>query len=289
MLGEVLEATPPVGRADEGALVTKARARQVAPRLDAHLPCPAVDGAQLDLLEHAAVLARQGVEAARGEERAEREEDGGRPIEGITQDDGVLAAHEPERDLERAAGDVVGPARERVLVEALEVEGALIRIDARELVLGEVPLRPARRPRGDRGVSRGQRPLRDDGDVDVGEDDVAGARGIERGDEEAVVAASVHARERGAGVGARAVGVEPLAARAPQLLLHVDGGVPVAHVGQPASSARSAASRSRSRGGVRPVQSPIASAAWRTSMPRPEAAPRPRRRAASTNGVTRGL
>ena len=317
-LGQVLEAAPPVGGADERPVVPEADARQLAPRLDAHLPCPALDRAQLDPLEHAAVLAGQVVEAPRGEEGAEREEHGAGAVEGVAEDDGVLAADEGEGDLEHAAGDVVRPARERILVEAVEVEGAGLGVDAGELVLGELPLAGAGRggvrcvvPASGsvgrlRGISGGR-----DGDVDVGEQDVASARRVEGGDEEAVVAARVHAGERRAGVGAGAVGVQPLAAGAGEIAADGDrrvgyrlvrpvpaGGigddgavraVDTVHRGHPPSSASSAASRMRSRGGSRPVQRVIARAAWRTSIPRPSTATRPRPRAARRKGVTRGL
>ena len=147
-LAEVLEAAPPVGRSDEGAFVAEADAGELFAGLDAHLAdggarggggAVDVEGADLDALEHAAVLALEQVEPAGGEERAEREEDRALAEPAVAEDGGVLAAHEGEGDLELAERDLVRPAGERVLVEALEVERALVRVDAGELVLAELP------------------------------------------------------------------------------------------------------------------------------------------------------
>ena len=202
LLGEVLEAPPPIGRPDERPLVAKAHARQILAGLDAHLRS-AEDGPLL----HPTVLALEAVELPHRQERTQREHDGRRAAPSIAKDGGVLPAHQGERHLELAAGHGVRPARERILIEAREVERRCLGVCPGELVLGELE-EGARLSSGARHAHRG---------VDVREDDVARSRWIERRDEEPVVAPRVHPGDRRAGVSSRAVGVQPLFASAREI------------------------------------------------------------------------
>ena len=155
---------------------------------------------------------------AGGEQRPERELHG---LAAATRRSAAPRAFSPRTSARVTSssppGTGVGPPGERILIEALEVEGPARRIHAGELVLGEVPGGAAPGPGGRR---RGGAPRPGDAHVDVREEHVPPARRIERGHEQAVVAAAVHAREGGARVGARAVGVQPLPARAGEVALH---------------------------------------------------------------------
>ena len=183
------------------------------------------------------------------EQRAERQHHRLGATKRVPQDRCVLAAHQREGHLELASGDPVRPARQRVLIEAEEMERRGLRIGAGELVLGEVE-----------GLAR-LPGLVDDAHrrVDVGEHHVPRARRIQRGDEQAVIAASVHARDGGARVGSGAVRVQPLLLRARDVALDGDGR-PGARRSDGASPAR-VGSRQSSTAARRPARArrPLAS------------------------------
>jgi hypothetical protein len=134
------------------------------------------------------------MEGAQREKGPSTQLDGHVPLPDVTNHHRILPPHESYRLLESAAWELPCPARQRILVVALEVSMTTGRHDIGELVGIEVI------------ASRVDFERR----IHVRQDDVASARRLERRNQQAVVATGVHLRDGRARVGTRAVGVEPL-------------------------------------------------------------------------------